>query len=215
MKDNLFYTRLKLSEEKKSEPWTLEQLDVALKALKKDKSRDPNGWINELFNSEVAGCNLKKSLLCFYNKIKEANEIPDFVRLANISTIYKGKGKKNLLINERGIFVVTILRSILMKLIYFDYYSILDKSMSDAQVGARRGRNIRNHLWILNGIITDVLSSKSKKPIDVSVYDYKQCFDSLWLQECMNDFYAAGFSDDKFALLCNINKVSILQSRHL
>ena len=206
MKDNLFYTRLKLSEEKKSEPWTLEQLDVALKALKKDKSRDPNGWINELFNSEVAGCNLKKSLLCFYNKIKEANEIPDFVRLANISTIYKGKGKKNLLINERGIFVVTILRSILMKLIYFDYYSILDKSMSDAQVGARRGRNIRNHLWILNGIITDVLSSKSKKPIDVSVYDYKQCFDSLWLQECMNDFYAAGFSDDKFALLYNINK---------
>ena len=66
--------------------------------------------------------------------MKETNEIPEFVRLADISTIYKGKGPKTELINERGIFVVTILRSILMKLIYFDYYAIIDKSMSDSQV---------------------------------------------------------------------------------
>ena len=40
--------------------------------------------------------------------------------------------------------------------------------------------------------------------------DYKQCFDSLWLQECMNDLYSAGLNDDKFALLYNVNsKVDI------
>ena len=110
------------------------------------------------------------------------NKIPHFVRLADISTIYKGKGPKNELINERGIFVVTILRSILMKLIYFDYYSILDKSMSDSQVGARKNKNIRNHIWIVNGVISDIASSKSKKPIDIQIFDYKQCFDSLWIQ---------------------------------
>ena len=109
------------------------------------------------------------------------------MRLADISTIYKGKGPKTELINERGIFVVTILRNILMKLIYFDYYAIIDKSMSDSQVGARKNKNIRNHIWIVNGIITDVLSSKTKKSIDIQIYDYKQCFDSLWIQECMND----------------------------
>ena len=57
----------------------------------------------------------------------------------------------------------------------------------------------------MHGIITDVLSSKSKKPIDIQIYDYKQCFDSLWLQECLNDFYSAGAQDDKFALLYNVN----------
>ena len=139
------------------------------------------------------------------NKIKEENYIPDFVRLADISTIYKGKGSKKDLINERGIFVVSIIRSILMRLIYEDYYSIIDKSMSDSQIGARKRKNVRNHLWIVHGIISDVLSSKTKKPVDIQILDYKQCFDSLWLKECMNDFYSAGVQDDKFALLYNIN----------
>ena len=97
---------------------------------KKEKARDPHGWINELFRYEAAGNNLKLSLLHMFNGMKKTNEIPEFVRLADISTIYKGKGPKNELINERGIFVVTILRSILMKLIYFDYYYILD-TLSD------------------------------------------------------------------------------------
>ena len=213
LKDGLFNTRLKLAREKKSEPWTLKDLDAALKTLKKDKARDPNGWINELFKDGVAGRNLKLSILHFFNKMKKEDEISDFVRLADVSTIYKGKGAKCELINDRGIFIVTILRSILMKLIYLDYYSILDKSMSDSQVGARKMKNIRNHIWIINGIITDVLSSKSKYPIDIQIFDYKQCFDSLWLQECMNDLYTAGLDDDKFALLYNVNKtVKILES---
>ena len=205
LKENLFHMRLKLAEEKKSELWTINQLEEAIKTLKKNKSRDPNGWINELFKDGVAGCKLKLSLLHIFNKIKEDNHIPDFMRLADVSTIYKGKGSKKELINERGIFVVTVLRSILMKLIYQDYYSILDKSMSDSQIGSRKGKNIRNHLWIVHGIISDVLSSKSNNPIDIQILDYKQCFDSLWLKECLNDFYSAGVQDDKFALLYNVN----------
>ena len=77
--------------------------------------------------------------------------------------------------------------------------------MSDSQVGARKSKNIRNHIWIVNGIISDVLSSKKNIPIDIGIYDYRQCFDSLWLKECMNDLYTAGLDDDRFALLYNIN----------
>ena len=205
IKEDLFDKRLKLAEEKKSELWNMSHLEKALKYLKNKKSRDPVGWINELFKDGVAGKNLKFSLLHIVNKIKEENHIPDFVRLADVSTIYKGKGSKKELLNERGIFVVTILRSILMRLIYQDYYAMIDKSMSDSQIGARKGKNIRNHLWIVHGIISDVLNTKNKKPIDIQIFDYKQCFDSLWLKDCMNEFYSAGFQDDKFALLYNMN----------
>ena len=205
LKDGVFDARLKLASKKKSEPWKMEDLEAALKALKKDKSRDPNGWCNELFKDGVAGQHLKLSLLNFLNKMKSENMIPDFVRLADISTLYKGRGSKSDLLNDRGIFVVAILRSILMQMIYLDYYTLLDESMSDSQVGARKGKNIRNHIWIVNGIISDVLSSKKKKPIDIQIFDYKQCFDSLWLQECLNDLYSAGLNDDKFALLYNVN----------
>ena len=37
--------------------------------------------------------------------------------------------------------------------------------MSDSQVGGRRGKNVRNNVWIVNGIIRDVLSSKNKHPV--------------------------------------------------
>ena len=70
LKDDLFNTRIKLATGKKSEPWTLEELEAALKTLKKDKARDPNGWVNELFKEGIAGKNLKLSLLQFLNKMK-------------------------------------------------------------------------------------------------------------------------------------------------
>ena len=67
------------------------------------------------------------------------------------------------------------------------------------QVGARKGKSVRNQIWVLNAVICDILSSKKKTPVDV------QIFDSLWLQECMNDMYKGGIKDDKFALLYNVN----------
>ena len=70
--------------------------------------------------------------------------------------IYKGRGKKSDLQNDRVIFPVTVYRSILMRFIYLDKYELLDNSMSDSQVGGRRGKSVRNHIWILNGVITDV-----------------------------------------------------------
>ena len=105
-----------------------------------------------------------------------------------MATIYKGKGEKSDLTNDRGIFVVPIFRSILMRLIYRDNYDTIDRSMSDSQVGGRKKKNIRNHIWVINGIINDVLHTKKKAPINIQIYDYKQCFDSLWLQECMNTY---------------------------
>ena len=210
MKNELFKLRLSLSACNKSRPWEMKELEQVLNSLKKDKARDPNGWINEIFKEGVAGRDLKKSMLDFFNKMKSENYIPDFMRLADVVTIYKGKGEKSSLENDRGIFMVTTFRSILMHLIYEDKYEQIDQSMSDSQVGGRKGKNIRNHIWIVNGIISDVLSTKKKSPVDIQIFDYKQCFDSLWLEECLNDLYSAGVKDDNFQLLYNVNsKVNV------
>ena len=61
----------------------MDDLEAALKALKKEKARDPLGWANELFKEGVAGRNVKLSLLQFFNKMKMENEIPEFVRIAD------------------------------------------------------------------------------------------------------------------------------------
>ena len=63
--------------------------------------------------------------------------------------------------------MVSLFRTILMKMIYKDYYPVIDGSMSDSNIGARKNKNIRNHIFIVNSIIHDVLSKKGKKPIDI------------------------------------------------
>ena len=150
MKTELFELRLKLSKSCKSQPWNLEDLEKAIKGLKKDKARDPNGLVNEIFKDDVAGRDFKLSILALFNRMKVKNFIPDFVTMADVATIYKGKGEKCDLQNDRGIFLVTVFRSILMRMIYLDKYEGLDLSMSDSQVGGRRGKSVRNHIWVFN-----------------------------------------------------------------
>ena len=145
------------------------------------------------------------SLLALFNKIKSENHIPGFIRKADVSTIYKGKGEKCNLDNDRGIFIVSIFRSLIMKMIYKDIYETIDGNMNDSQIGSRKGKKIINHIWVINSIISDTLSSKKKKSIDLQIYDYKQCFDCLWLEECLNDMYAGGLKDNKFNLIHNAN----------
>ena len=205
MKTELFELRLKLSKSCKSQPWKLDDLEKAIKGLKKDKARDPNGLVNEIFKDGVAGKDFKLSILALFNRMRVKNFIPDFVTMADVATIYKGKGEKCDLQNDRGIFLVTVFRSILMRMIYLEKYEELDLSMSDSQVGGRKGKSVRNHIWVLNGVICDVLSSEKQTPVDLQIFDYKQCFDTLWLQECMNDMFEGGIKDDKFALLYNVN----------
>ena len=144
------------------------------------------------------------------NRIKVTREFPAFTQLADICAIYKGRGDVNDLESDRGIFLVSIFRTIMMKMIYKQKYSTIDNSMSDSNIGARKQKNIRNHIFVVNSIIHDVLKNKSQKPIDVMVLDYKQMFDSECLFECMNDVYEAGVKDNIFALISEANKKSLI-----
>ena len=91
-----------------------------------------------------------------------------------------------------------------MKLIYAEKYDTIDEKMSDSNVGARKKKIIRNHLFILNGIINDTINNKDKC-LDLIIVDYKQCFDSMWLDECVNDLFKAGVQDDHLALIYQAN----------
>ena len=205
LKEKLFYLRLEICKRTKSNPWKMEDLDKVLKSLKTTKARDPLGLVNDLFKPEVIGQDLKESLLALFNQMKDKGIIPEFVQWANITSLYKGKGERLDLDNDRGIFLVTVFRSIIMKMIYNDKYDILDQNISDSIVGARRGKNIRNHIFVINGIIMDVLSSKSKS-IDIGILDYRQCFDSMWLEETLNDLYEGGMKDNNLVTLYEANK---------
>ena len=204
LKEELCSRRLEYTKKIKTRDWNIEDLDKVLKSLKPNKSRDPHGFLNEIFKPGVIGFDLKSSIIMLLNRLKQELLIPSFMEWVDIVAIYKGKGEKSSLENDRGIFIVNIFRSIMMKLIYSDKYEIIDQNMSDSNVGARKNKNIRNHLFILNGIINDVLNSKNKS-VDIIIVDYKQCFHSMWLDECANDLFNAGMKDDHLNLLYKAN----------
>ena len=94
-----------------------------------------------------------------------------------------------------------------MKLIYNTKYDKIDKFMSCLQVGARKGKkNTRNHIWVLNSIMHDGPSLNKKNPIDLQVLDFDQCFNALWLKECLNDLFEGGLEDNMLSLLYESGK---------
>ena len=122
LKMQLFNMRLEVAKNVKSQHWTKENLLNVLKSLKKSKSADPHGLIYELFRPEIIGTDLFTSLLMLCNSVKEQLIIPNFVTFADITSIYKQKGEKSDLENDRGIFSVSKVRSIIEKLVYQDIY---------------------------------------------------------------------------------------------
>ena len=81
--------RIKECADKPSKPFTKVQLLNVLKKLKNKKARDPWGLVSELFKPNLAGKDLIDSLLLLFNGMKKHKFIPDFLLIANISSIYK------------------------------------------------------------------------------------------------------------------------------
>ena len=183
----------------------LSDLEVALRNLKNNKSRDFEGYLNELFKSDTIGENLNQSLLIMFNNLKKNQLIPQFMNFCNITTVPK-KGSKTELRNQRGIFRTPVIRYILMRLVYNMKYWDLDKNMSDCQIGARKKKSCKNNIFIVNGIIHEVMKSKKMKPVTLQIFDYEQMFDSMDLGEAVSDIYDAGLDDDALVLLHEANK---------
>ena len=93
-----------------------------------------------------------------------------------------------------------------MRLLYNSKYPVIDKKMSDCQMGARKGKGCRSNIWILNGIIHETLKNRNMKPVLLQFYDYKQMFDSINLKEAISDIYEYGVKDDNLQLIYKANE---------
>ena len=133
LKEELCSKRLRLVKMRPNEPWAEKDLMKVLRSLKNNKCRDPHSLINELFKPGVIGSDLQSSLLLIFNRIKSEFDIPEMMQFANIISIYKGKGEKNDLQNDRGIFIIS-LRAIMMKIVYNEEYEAINSNMLDSNI---------------------------------------------------------------------------------
>ena len=199
-KEKLCKNIIKIAQTNKTPPWKMKDLERVLKNLKKQKSRDPLGLANDIFRPDVAGDDLKRAILKLMNRIKDEQKYPECLELCNISSIWKKKANIHDFDSYRGIFRVTIFRSILDSLIYNDEVLKIDKNLTDSKVGARKLRNIRDNIFVMNAIFNSI-QKKPEDALDCQVYDVEKCFDALWLHEVVNCLYEAGLNNDKLPLL--------------
>ena len=67
---------------------------------------------------------------------------------------------------------------------------------------------MRDHLFVVNGIIQDTLSSVKMKPVHLIVSDFWQSFDGLFLPLTCKDLYNSGCRDNKLSRLYDINRTN-------
>ena len=124
------------------------------------------------------GRDMKLALLCVFSQIKRDQKIPNALKYANITSLFKNKGSRLNLENDRGIFVVSAMRMILDTLIYQEKFLLIDENMSCSNIGSSRNRNIRDHLFIIYAIINSVINGDEDQ-IDIQIYDVMKSFDEL------------------------------------
>ena len=146
------------------------------------------------------GKDVISAIVKLMNGIKKQQKFPHCFKSCNITSLYKHKGSRKDLNMYRGIFRVSIFRNILDRLIFNDEYETIEKNLTDSNVGGRRGRNIRDNIFVLSAI-TNSIKKGNAEACDVIVTDVEKCFDSLWAQECTNTLFEYGLQNDKLVLL--------------
>ena len=71
---DIFDIKMKLSKMRKTQNWTEKDLEIALGDLKNKKSRDYEGYANEIFKNGIIGSDLKQSLLIMFNNLKKESK---------------------------------------------------------------------------------------------------------------------------------------------
>ena len=208
-KEKLCELNLEKAKNNKTPDWTEAEVKIVLKNLKAGVSRDPLGLANELFHPNVAGNDLLLAITKLVNRIKRDQVFPKSFQSCNISSIWKSKGPKNSFDSYRGVFRVSVFRNILDRLIYNDEYHNLDSKLTHCNVGSRKGRNIRDHIFVLNAVLNSILEG-DEDSLDFQAYDVKETFDSLWLDEVINELFEAGFNNDKLNLLFLENESALV-----
>ena len=181
--------------------YTEEEFDLVTKKIKKRKScgRDkippevPLNW----------GDRMKKLSIQVMNSIKESQEVPYQWYNVLISTLYKNKGSRKMLVNRRGIFLKQILSKLFERLNTNRIEQNI-RNIDPFQAGCLTNRSPADQTFILRGCIDH--AKYINRPLYVVLYDYSQCFDALWLEDCLLSLWKLGVQNEILSLIRELNK---------
>ena len=186
-----------------SPDFTANELDRAIALLKKGKSW-PDNFPPELFI--YGGSELRAFILHVVNMVKNKQEIPPQWLIFKIVTMYKKKGSLKKLVNQRGIFLTPVISKIFEKLIK-ERINDLTNKVCLWQAGSRHNRSPADHTFLVRSTINHSLYLN--KPLFLTLYDFRQCFDKIWFEDALLSLWKLGVNNDLLKLISALNESSL------
>ena len=76
--------------------------------------------------------------------------------------------------------------------------------MSNFQNGEAKGKGVVDYLFILRALFDH--AKYLNKELWLTFYDIENCFDTLWLEDCINSLQENGVKDDTPSLIYYLNE---------
>ena len=154
---------------------TLEELNKAIKRLKRNKSLGPDQIPNEIFIE--ANRQTRLIYLEVINKIHNTETIPKDWREGELKRLYKGKGRKGKCSNERGISLASNVGKLYERIINERVKQQI--RLTEAQGGGIEENATVDHLLTLKDTIETI--RKKGKTAYVAFLDVQKAYDKAWL----------------------------------
>ena len=182
---------VRVASTKKQPDFTRDELDVVVNKMQQGKAHGPDRKPAEIYKH--GGDSFRDLSLKVLNCIKNSHKTPEQWEMMRITPLYKGKGSRKHLVNQRGIFLTQVFCKIWERLIKQRIKGTTSK-INKLQSGSQDNKSPSDPLFLLRSCISHTKYINS--PLYVNFYDFKQCFDKIWLLDSIIALYKLGLDNE-------------------
>ena len=178
---------------------TLEEIKRNIQILKKNKAVGPDNIPNEalIYMSNHTLNHITDQ----FNNILISEKIPTSWKSGNIIRIYKGKGTKGMMTNERGITLSSNIGKLFERIINNRVSE--NVTISDNQGGGKKASSTADYNLILQETIRK--NKNNKKPTYITFLDVTKAYDKAWIDALLNALKNKGATNNDLRIIHNLN----------
>ena len=180
--------------------FVVDEVARTMKSLRKGKAVGMDLYPAEIYLR--GGKDMVKMVTVLANMIKNKLIVPTQFFDTLITTIHK-KGSVKILKNKRGVFLCIVISKILEKLIKQRIEHNLQQ-VNSLQAGSTTNRGCGDNTFLIRAVVDH--AKYTGKSLYITVYDYTQCFDSLWLEDSLISLWKLGVSRQLLSIVKKMNE---------
>lgn len=180
---------------------TMEEINNALKMMKKNRTPGPDSVIIEMINQTDE--NFRSRLKILYNLCLETGNIPQEWQMAEVVLVHK-KGDISKLDNYRPISLLSQMYKLFSRIITNRITKKIDFHQPYEQAGFRPGFNTYDHIHVIKHIIEK--ANEYNIRLFMTFVDFEKAFDSVELWAILNSLRNCAIDSRYITLIENIYK---------